>query len=109
MRWAQPRDALPPLPAPGEVSGDVANYTFEDRVTRQRVYKLQMPSNAVEMEKMLQAAYRDNAQQGARDGDDAVRVESDEETVYLVFDLPEFPDIDVTMIETKKQTKKKGH
>ena len=66
----------------------MADYGFSDRVTRERVYRLGLPSNAVELEKMLQAAYRDAAGSGAVPMDDRIRVEADEGAVRLVFDLP---------------------
>lgn len=73
----------------------MAEYGFSDRVVRTRVYRLGVPSNAVELEKMLQAAYRDAAGSGAVGVmDDTIRVEADEEEVRLVFDLPSAVDVE---------------
>ncbi len=87
----------------------MAEYTFTERLYRQRVYMLRLPSNAVELEKMLQAAYRDNAREGVNGMDDGVRLEADEEMITLTFDLPELPAAPAAKLKKDKKTKTKDN
>jgi len=66
----------------------MAKYEMHDRVIRQRVYTLALPSNAVEIEKMLSAARDDAKAVWEQDvSDDTIRVEADEDAFYLIYDV----------------------
>lgn len=71
----------------------MANYSCADQVTVRRVFTLPTPSNAVEVEKMMTAAIRDARQiYGEQLPDDTLRIETDDEELRIILDLPDKKD-----------------
>ena len=70
----------------------MAQYKVTERVIRERVFTLSLPSNAAEVEKMLSGVRQEIAGSGvdvATLADDAILVEADEEELRLIFTLSE--------------------
>lgn len=69
----------------------MADYTWYDRVTTERVYELPLPSNWAEVGKMVSAATNalEEREPGSSKWDDVVRVTSDGDSLFFTFSLTE--------------------